>query len=99
METEKIENMLSQLNKMVETMHSEQQEMKHTMQNMDNRMDNMELDIQNLDKKIELSEETSEKRHKEMIERLSAIENDQDFIWEKAVRNERELANLKKQLT
>lgn len=77
METEKIENMLSQLIKMVGTMHSEQNEMNINMQAEENK---------------------NETRHKEIIDHLKGLENDQDFIWEKSVRNERELANIKRQL-
>lgn len=41
----------------------------------------------------------NEERHQELLGRFKLLENDQDFIWEKTVRNEREIANIKAQLS
>ena len=81
MNNEKTEEMLSQLIKMVGTVHSDQQEMKQ--------------DIVELKDKVVEIETKSDIRHKEIIGRFKSLERDQDFIWEKAVRNEREIASLK----
>lgn len=89
METEKIENMLSQLIKMVGTMHSEQNEMKITMHS----------ELKEMKSNMQAAEDKNGTRHKEIMDHLKALENDQDFIWEKSVRNERELANIKRQLS
>ena len=40
----------------------------------------------------------SEKRHHELLEKLNTLQSDQDYIWEKSVRNEREIARIKTHL-
>ena len=116
MNNEKIEEMLSQLIKMVGTMHSEQQEMKQEFvgiqreikgisqeqlglkqefQDMKYEFQDMKQDIVELKDKVVEIETKSDIRHKEIIGRFKSLERDQDFIWEKAVRNEREIASLK----
>ena len=123
MNNEKIEEMLSQLIKMVGTMHSEQQEMKqefvgiqreikgisqeqlglkqefqdmkYEFQDMKYEFQDMKQDIVELKDKVDEIETKSDIRHKEIIGRFKSLERDQDFIWEKAVRNEREIASLK----
>jgi predicted nucleic acid-binding Zn-ribbon protein len=82
---EKIESMLSQLIKMVGNIHTEQKEMKQDQKNMQQK-------LQELEKK-------AEERHKEILERFTAIETDQDFIWAKTARNEREIAHIKGRLS
>lgn len=77
----KVEDMLLQLIKMVGTIQAELHEMKQEMQEM--KQNHQEMEIK------------SENRHKEILERFKDLETDQDFIWEKTARNERELANLK----
>jgi hypothetical protein len=39
----------------------------------------------------------NEQRHKEIISRFESLEADHEFTWEKTVRNEREIAKVKKQ--
>ena len=80
MNTEKMEGMLSQLIKMVGMMHSEQQVMKQEFQDM-------KQDIVDLKDKVVEIETKSDIRHKEIMGRFKSLERDQDFIWEKAVRN------------
>lgn len=96
MNEEKIENMLSQLIKMVGTMCSDQQEMK---QDMKQDIQEIKHDQKGLLLKIEkLLETKGEDRHQEIVARFKALENDHDFIWEKTARNERDLANIKRQI-
>lgn len=71
--------------KMVGTIHTEQQEMKQNPKNM----------LENL-QELETKEE---ERHKVILERFKKIETDQDFIWEKTARNEREIAHIKGRLS
>lgn len=81
----RIEEMLSQLITMVGSIQAEQREMKQELQETQQNIQKLEL--------------KSEERHQEILERFKTLERDQDFIWEKAVRNERELGNLKRQLS
>ncbi|MBP2242249.1 hypothetical protein J2Z40_002823 [Cytobacillus eiseniae] len=92
MNEEKMDTMLSQLIKMVGNMHSDQQEMKQEMHQM--KQDQLGLQVQ-----LEKMETKSEERHQEILARFKVLEIDQDFVWEKTVRNERDLANIKRQLS
>lgn len=110
MNEEKIENMLSQLIKMVGTMHSDQLEMKKDIQDLKQDMQEMKQDMQEMKQdlhevkqdqqvlhvKAEKLETKSEERHQEVVARFKALEKDQDFIWEKTARNERDLAHIKR---
>ena len=49
--------------------------------------------------KLQELELKGEERHQEVLDRFKALEIDQNFIWEKTVRNEREIANIKGQLS
>jgi len=80
-----IEDMLSQLNTMVASIQVEQKEMKRVQQEMQN--------------KIEEIETKAEERHKEILDQLTALKHDQDFIWEKTVRHEREIHAIKMKLS
>ncbi|MCK0471065.1 hypothetical protein [Halalkalibacter sp. APA_J-10(15)] len=46
---------------------------------------------------IQAHREETRSQYKEVIQRLDSIEADQDHIWEKASRNEREIAKIKRQ--
>ena len=92
MDVDKVENMLSQLIRMVGNIQSEQQEMKQELQGMKQVQHDMQGKLQDLEVK-------GEERHQEVLGRFKALENDQDFIWEKTARNEREIGNIKRQLT
>jgi uncharacterized phage infection (PIP) family protein YhgE len=85
MNSDKVESMLTQLITMVGNIQSEQQEMKIKLQNMENKLQDLET--------------KEEERHKEIVDRFKSLENDQDFIWEKTARNEREIANIKRQFS
>jgi chromosome segregation ATPase len=106
MDVDKIENMLSQLIRMVGNIQSEQQEMKKELQGMKQEQQEMKQEIQGIKQvqqdmqgKLQDLEVKGEERHQEVLDRFKALENDQDFIWEKTARNEREIGNIKRQLT
>ena len=71
----------------------------HTMdsklQATDSKLDTMDSKLQATDSKLDTMEKNNEERHTQVLERLRALEVDQNFIWEKAVRNEREISILK----
>jgi regulator of replication initiation timing len=91
MSDQNIENMLSQLIRMVGTMQADLQEMKRDQQEM-------KLDQQEMNTRLDKIEVKQEEQHKEILERFERLERDQDFIWEKTVKNERDLGNMKRQL-
>ncbi|WP_096202793.1 hypothetical protein [Bacillus sp. FJAT-45350] len=99
MSNDKVEQMLTQLLKIVGPMESDIRNLKMDIKDLkkdtkDHKQDMgiMQSDIQSLNNK-------SEQRHIEVMNKLKELEYDQDFIWEKAVRNERELGNIKRQLS
>lgn len=110
---EKIESMLSQLIKMVGNIHTEQVEMKQELKEMKQEQrgmkqeqkemkqeqQEMKRDQKNMQEQLKELERKSEERHKEVLERFTAIEKDQDFIWAKTARNEREIAQIKGRLS
>ena len=98
MNEDKIENMLSQLIRMVGNIQSEQQEMKQVQQDMQGKLQDMDSKLQDLDGKLQDIEAKGEERHQEVLGRFKALEIDQDFIWEKVVQNEREIGNIKRKL-
>jgi hypothetical protein len=48
--------------------------------------------------KQDAMEAKNEERHEDLTKQLKQLEMDQDFIWEKAVRAEREIEKIKKRL-
>ncbi|MBY0099637.1 hypothetical protein [Mesobacillus maritimus] len=106
MNEEKIESMLSQLIKMVGNIHTEQvemkqelKEMKQEQKGMKQEQQEMKRDQKNMQEQLKELERKAEERHKEVLERFTAIEKDQDFIWAKTARNEREIAQIKGRLS
>ena len=113
MDVDKIENMLSQLIRMVGNIQSEQQEMKQELQGIKQELQGVKQELQGVKQelvgvkqdqqdmqgKLQDLEVKGEERHQEVLGRFKALENDQDFIWEKTARNERDIGNIKRQLT
>ena len=99
MDVDKIENMLSQLIRMVGSIQSEQQEMKQELQGIKQELQGVKQELVGVKQDQQEIEVKGEERHQEVLDRFKALENDQDFIWEKTARNEREIGNIKRQLT
>jgi len=99
MNVDKVENMLSQLIRMVGNMQSEQQEMKQELKEMKQELVEVKQTQQDMQSKLQELEVKGEERHQEVLGRFKTLEMDQDFIWEKTARNEREIGNIKRQLT
>ncbi|MEH6988691.1 hypothetical protein [Cytobacillus firmus] len=102
----KMESMLAQLIKMVGSLQSdmqgmkkEQQEMKIEQQEMKKEQLEMKKEQQAMKEELQKLETKSDQRHQEILEHFKILERDQDFIWEKTARNERDIGNIKRQLT
>lgn len=102
---ERIEGMMSQLITMVGNLHNSM----HVMQKDINLIQKDMKEVQTVQKEhglkfeaIELRmdkmETKNDLRHREVLNQMKRLERDQDFIWEKAVRNERELEIIKRTL-
>lgn len=88
----KMESMLAQLIKMVGSLQSDMQEMKKEQQEVKREQQEIKKEQQKLETK-------SDHRHQEILEHFKNLERDQDFIWEKTARNERDIGNIKRQLS
>ncbi|WP_163142405.1 hypothetical protein [Bacillus sp. 22-7] len=95
----KMENMLAQLIKMVGSLQSDMQEMKKEQQEMKQEQQGMKQEQQGMKQELQKLETKSDQRHQEILEHFKVLERDQDFIWEKPARNERDIGNIKRQLT
>ena len=105
---DRMENMLSQLIQMVGSMKVDKQEMKLEMQGMKVEQLEMNQEQQEMNKtqnsfeqllhELKVSQEKmaadNERAHGEILKRLKSLEKDQDFIWEKSVRNERDIIRI-----
>lgn len=98
MNENRIENMLSQLISMVGSIQTEQQAMKSDIAEMKSEIKEVKQQQESIQNRLEKLETISEERHKEILERFESLERDQDFIWEKTARNEREIGNIKRQM-
>jgi len=94
-----IEDMLSQLITMVAAIQVEHKEMKQALEGMHQEQKEMKRVQQEMHHKIDEIETKAEERHKEILDQLTAFKHDQDFIWEKTVRHEREIHAIKMKLS
>ena len=99
MNVDKIENMLSQLIRMVGNIQSDLQEIKQEQQEMKREQQEMKRVQQEMQSTLQELELKGEERHQEVLDRFKALEIDQNFIWEKTARNEREIATIKGRLS
>lgn len=105
-----MEEMLTQLIQMVGTMLPEFKEMKAEQQNIKaelqeirselqevrNEQQSMKSELQEIKERQLEFELKSEVRHEELLRTIHSIKADQDYIFIKTVRNEREIEKLKK---
>lgn len=109
---ERLEGMMSQLITMVGNLHNSMSDMQKDMSAMQKDMQEIQKDMKEVQtvqnehgQKFEAIELTMDKmetknelRHHEVLHQIKRLEKDQDFIWEKTVRNERELEIMKRTL-
>lgn len=94
-----IEDMSSQLITMVAAIQVEHKEMKQALEGMHQEQKEMKRVQQEMHHKIDEIETKAEEHHKEILDQLTAFKHDQDFIWEKTVRHEREIHAIKMKLS
>jgi regulator of replication initiation timing len=85
---ERIEDMLSNLITMVGSINSK-------LQSSLEEQAAMRSDISAIQKEQSAMRSEMETRHSEIMDKLKIIQADQDYIWEKSARNEREIAKIK----
>jgi len=79
-------------------MESKLQDMEGKLQDMDSKLQSMDSKLTDMEGNLQGIKAKGEERHQEVLGRFKALEIDQDFIWEKTVRNEREIGTIKRQL-
>ncbi|MED3549937.1 hypothetical protein [Cytobacillus praedii] len=92
---DKMEEMLTTLISMVGNMNDNQNKMDAQLEKMDARLDKMDTRLDKMDAQFGNFENNQSSMRNEILAKLSDMQADQDHIWEKAARNERELAKLK----
>lgn len=80
-------------------MQTQMNEMQTQIQKLDNKVDQLDSRVSQLETRVSQLETKGEERHKEIMNQFKTMENDQNFIWEKTVRNERDIASIKGQLS
>jgi hypothetical protein len=94
----RMEEMIGQLVGMVAKTSSLQLEMQRDMREMQSDMKEMQSDLKVMRADFETEKQKNADRHDEIVGRLKSMEIDQDYIWEKTARNEREIEVLKRRL-
>ncbi|UTW68577.1 hypothetical protein KHA80_13390 [Anaerobacillus sp. HL2] len=87
------QQMKAQMNEMqsqMNEMQSQMNEMQSQMNEMQNQMNEMQSQMKRLSTRVDQLETKSDERHKEIMNQFKTMETDQNFIWEKTVRNERD---------
>ncbi|WNF24948.1 hypothetical protein [Mesobacillus jeotgali] len=107
-----LHNSMSDMQKDMKEMQTDMKEMQTNMKEMQTDMKEMQTDMkemqtvqkehgqkfESIELRMDKMETKNELRHQEVLHQLKRLEKDQDFIWEKAVRNERELEVMKRTL-
>jgi len=92
---ERMEGLLTQLVAMVGHTNTRMDQMEARMDQMEARMGQMDARMDKMDARMDRMEENSARRHDELLYELRLIKIDQDFVWDKAVRNEREIIKIR----
>jgi len=102
---DKIEEMIATLINMVGNMNNrldgsiaEQSKMSDRLDKMDERFDRLDERLDKMDERLDNMQEEQRITRRDIMEKLIVIQADQDHIWEKTVKNEREIGKLKFQL-
>ncbi|WP_067728967.1 hypothetical protein [Oceanobacillus damuensis] len=107
---DKLEDMMAQLINTVGNVMEEQTSMKNEINSIKDGQTSMKDEISSIkDGQTSLKDEISsikdgqasmkaenETRHQEVMEQLSRLKADQDLIWDKSTKNEREIGIVKK---
>ncbi len=78
-------------------MKTDQATMKEELTSLKDTQTAMKSDQATMWKEITAMKKESKEQHTEVMDKLKSIEADQEHIWEKAARNEREFARFKNQ--
>ncbi|WP_156288177.1 hypothetical protein [Oceanobacillus salinisoli] len=77
------------------TMSNDINEIKTEQSSMRDDINEIKTEQNSMQDKMDEMQKENDTRHKEVIEKLTSIEADQEHIWGKSARNEREFARFK----
>ncbi|WP_223594219.1 hypothetical protein [Neobacillus bataviensis] len=92
---ERMEEMLSSIISIVGNINQQLQEMKIEQQVMKKEQHEMKNDQEGMRKELAAMDSKNEAKFTEILNIVTDIRAEQEHIWEKSARNERELAKLK----
>ncbi|MDN3017892.1 hypothetical protein PH210_16985 [Paenibacillus sp. BSR1-1] len=92
---DRMEEMLSSIISIVGNINQQLQEMKIEQQVMKKEQHKMKNDQQGMRKELAAMDSKNEAKITEILNIVTDIRAEQEHIWEKSARNERELAKLK----
>ncbi|MFT9600776.1 hypothetical protein [Mesobacillus sp.] len=100
-----LHNSMSDMQKDMKEMQKDMKEMQKDMKEVQKDMKEVQTvqkehgqRFESIELRMDKMETKNEFRHQEVLNQIKRLEKDQDFIWEKAVRNERELEIMKRTL-
>ncbi|MDE3840280.1 hypothetical protein C0966_13145 [Bacillus methanolicus] len=98
-----LENRMQSLEDRMQGLENRMQSLEDRMQGLENRMQSLEDRMQTMEDKMQgiIAEQAEMRRENEIRfnkidKKIESLLADQDHIWEKAVRNEREIAKIKR---
>lgn len=95
---DKVEEKLDKIEVRLDKVEERLDKMDERFDKMEARLDKMDERFDKVDVRLEKIQDDQRITRREIMEKLIVIQADQDHIWEKAVRNEREIAQVKSQL-
>ncbi|MGJ9457695.1 hypothetical protein [Oceanobacillus sp. CF4.6] len=93
---DKLEDMMAQLINTVGNVMEEQTSMKGEISSIKDGQASMKGEISSIKDGQASMKEENETRHQEVMEQLNKLKADQDLIWDKSTKNEREIGIVKK---
>ena len=92
-----LESRMDSMDSRMDRIESRMDSVESRMDRIESRMDSMESRMDGIESRIDSIEKKSIDHHQEVMQKLNSLEADQEHIWQKAIRNEREFARFKHQ--
>lgn len=95
---ERIEEMLTQLIQVVGNMNSSQHRMEARLDSVETKLGSVEARLDTMDTRLDSMETQNQESNQTILNQLKQLEVDQDIIWEKLSKGEREIEKIKRRL-
>lgn len=93
--SERLDSMEESFNGKFKRIDEKFEKIDEKFEKIDEKFERIDKKFEKLDEKMDKFQEDQRSMRREIMEKLIVIQADQDHIWEKTVRNEREIAKLK----